>query len=336
MHTATIEQDVDQIRRLSELSNVVPVIAKSDQMTTEQIAELKEAIPRDMCPIPQLPVNFGTAVGLPATALAPYTISSTNGPDSDNMDASLLMSSEYVEPLVTSELSLLVDEIFTPENAAFLRHLAAKKLVMWHNTRSEMQNSASPSIAASPASIPRSPSPPSLAMSGILVPLTSELSFATSTNLSLAHIVDNNNDLPREERLAQVRLSKWTSDLQKTMQRDRLNLTHSPPFWLALDKHKQPSIIAPSQSQFQSHPNTLARISSNEKHALNHSPAASIYQIHDPLGLMAWQDILRQQGWLTLQLIGTFGVMGGLAVWVARTWRLEDGIGEWVFGRWVE
>lgn len=328
MYIGTIAQDMEQMRRLSELSNVVPVIAKSDQLTSEQIAELKQTTGRDLCPIPQLPINFGPAMGLPATALAPYTISSTNGPDFDNMDASLLMSSEYVEPLVPSELCLLVDQIFTSENAAFLRHLAAKKLVTWHNLQSDMQKSASPSIATSPASIPQSPSQPSLAASGILVPLTSELSFETSNNLSPAQQVADTHPR-REERLAEVRLSKWTSDLQKTMlQQLRPNISINIPLPISTYTSYP---LNPSNS-YHHRPNSLLTTYSPSRPDCTDKSAASRYQIHDPLGLMAWQDILRQHAWLTLQVVGSFGVMGGLAIWIARTWRLDGELVQWVLG----
>jgi hypothetical protein len=66
----------------------------------------------------------------------PYAISSTPGPDTDTMDASLLMSPDYVQPLLPSELAALVNQVFDPESIAWLRHSAAKKFLTWrHRTK---------------------------------------------------------------------------------------------------------------------------------------------------------------------------------------------------------
>jgi hypothetical protein len=65
------------------------------------------------------------------TATYPYAISSVSGPDNDTMDASLLMSPDYVQPLLPSELPALVEQIFEPESIAWLRYSAAKKFLAW-------------------------------------------------------------------------------------------------------------------------------------------------------------------------------------------------------------
>lgn len=47
------------------------------------------------------------------------------------MDASILMSSEYVQPLVPTDLTQLVDNVFSIDGSTQLRHLAALKCAQW-------------------------------------------------------------------------------------------------------------------------------------------------------------------------------------------------------------
>src|SRR5687767_11610335 len=65
-----------------------------------------------------------------------YAISSVAGPDHDTMDASLLMSPDYVQPLTPTELTTLVSEVFTPAGVARLRHAVARKYVQWRKPNS--------------------------------------------------------------------------------------------------------------------------------------------------------------------------------------------------------
>jgi hypothetical protein len=68
------------------------------------------------------------------------------------------------------------------------------------------------------------------------------------------------------------------------------------------------------------------------------------HPIHDPLGLLHWRESLRTKGWITLQVVGSFGVMGGVVFWVLKTWGGGwtggggglGGVGEWARGVWGE
>jgi hypothetical protein len=145
------------MQRLSSLTNVIPVIAKSDTLSTQEVVALKTSILARLQTTTLRPFFFGKALddallavqGLPAarpsssgapseaaqypfsTPTYPYAVSSTSGPDHDNMDASLLMSPDYVQPLLPSELVVLVNQVFDPESIAWLRHSAAKKFLAW-------------------------------------------------------------------------------------------------------------------------------------------------------------------------------------------------------------
>jgi hypothetical protein len=143
------------MQRLSSLTNVLPVIAKSDTLSATEALALKTSILARLQTTSIKPFFFGKALddallavqGLsilepqPTSAepeqfpfsspTYPYAISSTPGPDHETMDASLLMSPDYVQPLLPSELLSLVNQVFDPESIAWLRHSAAKKFLAW-------------------------------------------------------------------------------------------------------------------------------------------------------------------------------------------------------------
>jgi hypothetical protein len=150
-----VGDDIEFMQRLSCLTNVIPVIAKSDTLSAQEAIDLKTSILARLQTTPFTPFLFGKALddallavqSLPiihqltsttepdqfpfTTPTLPYAISSTPGPDHETMDASLLMSPEYVQPLLPSELHALVDQVFEPDSIAWLRHSAAKKFLAW-------------------------------------------------------------------------------------------------------------------------------------------------------------------------------------------------------------
>jgi hypothetical protein len=143
------------MKRLSSLTNVIPVIAKSDTLSAQEAIALKTSILARLQTTPVRPFLFGKALDDALLAVQslpilhpelqgaepeqypftnptyPYAISSTPGPDNETMDASLLMSPDYVQPLLPSELVTLVNQVFEPDSIAWLRHSAAKKFLVW-------------------------------------------------------------------------------------------------------------------------------------------------------------------------------------------------------------
>jgi hypothetical protein len=166
-----LESDLEQYTRLSEIANTIPLIGKSDLLTNDGITAYKAAILRRTSSISR-PFLFGrsaegmldstempkeTAIEqeskadiaetneeLPVVEKAyekpvlsqiypPFAISSLAGSDTSEMDASLLMSSNYTPPLLVSELPSLVHHLFDPENISRLRYSAARKFLSWRD-----------------------------------------------------------------------------------------------------------------------------------------------------------------------------------------------------------
>lgn len=331
------------MKALSELGNVVPLISKADQLSPGHIEALKLEIRSrfEIAVLATLP-SFGASNPHEEMkhASAPYTVSSAVGPDHETMDASLLMSPDYVQPLMPSELGLLVRQIFETEVISYLRHTAAKKLIDWqaaHPRPIEPTNFVRPPVSSSPRpSSLASPLPLSLSNSGVLVPFASDLSLTTTTTSTSQAMTRLGEHAQQEERLAQVRLSKWANDLQSSLQRERERFEKlargERAIWLVekmSEEAKGGRLSVRDQST-----GALVRIGNRRDEGASSSWASSgsYHAIHDPLGLLRWSDHVKTRGWIALQVVGSFGMIGGLAFWLAKTWGLTSAINEWAQG----
>lgn len=72
-----------------------------------------------------------------------FAVSNATQADSDVMDASILMNSAYIEPLVPTDLKALVESMFSLEGASRLRHSAAIKAVKWAHEQHRYHHSNS-------------------------------------------------------------------------------------------------------------------------------------------------------------------------------------------------
>ena len=324
------------MKALSEMANVVPLISKADLLSHEHIEALKAETrwKMDSAALPKLPV-FSTSEthGEAQDALAPYAVSSAVGPDHETMDASLLMSPDYVQPLIPSELALLVQQIFETEMISYLRHSAAKKLIAWqaaHPNATHPMNSSPPPLEFSPRpSSLDSPPPCSISNAGVLVPFASDLSLATTSNsLAMIRLAEH---AQQEERLAQVRLNKWANELQNSLQRERERFEKlargERAIWLVerMGEEAQGGRLSVFDQS-----GALVKAGSGGSWAS--SGASAKYSTHDPLGLLRWRANFTTRGWIALQVVGSFGMIGGLAFWLARTWGVTSAINEWARG----
>ena len=239
------------------------------------------------------------------------------------MEASLLMSPDYVQPLQSSELGMLVQDIFDKDHISRLRHLAAIKLIR-HRTSSQ----------ALPPS-PLSPSPLNILQNSSLLSSTSSSLSPTTSQALITHpnssatyvqarIADHTQ---REEKLAQVRLAKWAGDLQRGMHNERLRyeaLAHGErALWLTqrLGECVNEGSLVPTVP------------GSPEKGLASWSGArpGGTLDTGDPLGLVRWSEGVRRRGWVVAQVVGAFGALGAVAVWVVKSWEWDVG---WENGVW--
>jgi hypothetical protein len=311
------------------MGNVVPLISKADIRTPEETAELKSnSDATAVSALPKLPMfEAADSSDIKASATSPYTVSSATGPDMETMDASLLMSPEYVQPLLPSELALLVHQIFETDVVAYLRHSAAKKLIAWHALHAPLSRIQTPAASHHAQSTLGSPNPSSLSNSGVLVPPGSDLSLTTSNSYALARMADHTQ---REERLAQVRLSRWASDLQISLQRERERYERlargERATWLV---EKMGEEVRNGRVMAADNSGALVKVDASEA-GVYYRPVS--YATHDPLGLLRWKETMKTRGWVAVQVVSSFGVIGGLALWLAKTWGFTSSLHEWAEG----
>lgn len=111
------------------MTNVVPLLSKVDGLDYEDLAVCKD---RTLAVFRSEGIECFSFDGPGHTedqSPSIYAVSNAPSTDYDIIDASTLMSSQYVPPLVTTDLEALVGRLFSPDGAARLRHSAAAKCV---------------------------------------------------------------------------------------------------------------------------------------------------------------------------------------------------------------
>ncbi|TGO54441.1 hypothetical protein BCON_0107g00290 [Botryotinia convoluta] len=312
--------DIEYLRRISSMTNVIPLIARSEVLSLEDLASVKRHVLSELQAANIRPFLFGLSFDdalQSSQPAAPYAISTMLSKDHETMDASFLMNPEYVQPLVQSELAALVDQLFEPDSIAWLRNSAAKKFVAWRNNQSVQK----------PQSLYR-PLAQSMMSSSALQVLTAPVGATTS--YALARITDHTQ---REERLAQVRLSNWAIDLQRSLQNERTRfetLARSErAVWLTerLGECVQDGTLVPisqaRQPQWNSDTGALVKRGKYSRTSSN-----SILNTNDPLGILQFNEDMKRRGIIALQVVSSFGIIGGLAFWINRNWQ-PSGVSIW-------
>ncbi|KAI9687974.1 MAG: hypothetical protein M1820_010372 [Bogoriella megaspora] len=335
---------IEYIKRLCSCANVIPIIGKADLLSNEDVTELKKNIMHELKVNKIQPFLFGKDINEnqeSSMAQPPFAVTSVSDRDADTMDASLLMSSEYIQPLMPSELYTLVDRVFEPENAAWLRHSAAAKFLQWRKTRNgqsmlidrPIEQPSVPAIASNENN--SGISSPDLTLS----PMSSHVLLPTSISQSLSPsaptspkepaygaLTQLNTQAHREERFGQVRLAKWAADLQRSLRNERekyekLARTERET-WL-VEKLEECNAEAAAEKM-----GTI--IKTRSMTARRHRarlPISRMADPRDPLGLLGFADRVGQNGWMVVQVIGGCGVAGALAVWFWRSWDSNSGGG---------
>lgn len=324
------------MRKLSTFTNVIPLIAKADLLSPEAIQALKQSIRDEMNAAGIRPFLFTPDE---TATLPPYTICSVSADDDENMDASLLMSPDYVQPLLPSELSILVRRVFDGEEIRWLRHLAARKIVDSRRRATSL---------SAPVQLSRSPLRSHSLHSQFSTEPGSFFSSPSSSRAMVSHINPGNSyfqaitadHTQREERYAQIKLAKWAGDLQRCLQNERARYEAlargERAVWLTErlgECVKDGSLVAVDDAVAVKPPQqdeTPARIGMTRSSISN-----CALNPRDPLGLIRWNNILTRRGWVAFQVVGSFGVLGAMAIWMARSWGAgADAYSNWSCAFW--
>ncbi|KAK2014675.1 hypothetical protein LZ32DRAFT_603074 [Colletotrichum eremochloae] len=295
--------DFQYIRQLEPLTNVIPLLAHADALTPEQITSSKGRISQQLAEAGLRLFTFAPATP-DAHESEIYAISSELGSDHDVMDASLLMSSEYVQPLVPTDLPRLLESIFSVDGATWLRHAAATKLLGWRLRRPKTSNGS--------AGL-------SLQTNGF----TDRRLLRTRTG-SLAPLAMNcvPNYVGYEEKFCRVQLTDWAADLQRSLANERAirekRAREQADVWVRESRRDRRSAMGITDGTAMALMRTrgrrdLGRSLSSRRHSTGSDQNWALVRHQDPLGLLQLKADFRWQSWNTLEMVGGLGLIGGLA-----------------------
>lgn len=316
------------LERLASVTNVIPLIAKSDTLSHEEVEVLRRSIADRLRNAHIKPFIFN----VDGARSPPFTVCSAPSDDNENMDASLLMSPDYVQPLIPSELSLLVQQMFEKDVSACLRHFAAMKLVHAHRGSLALTLPANFGRSAS-NTIYNGPAVSQISTGSPLGSSQTTVTYAPGISPYVqARIADHTY---QEEKLAQIRLAKWAGDLQRSLQNERTRYDAisrgERAIWLTekLGECVNDGSLVPDQACALAAPSRKG--TTETKSSPVYTPGRyGLLDAGDPLGLLKWNEAMKRRGWIAFQLVGSFGILGAMAVWAARTWGIgTDGYGSW-------
>lgn len=289
---------------------MIPVIAKADNMTAEAIAQSKLQIRAELIEAGVRPFPFKS------DSAWPYAVSSLAGSDHDIMDASVLMSPDYVQPLVTSELSILVEQMFCEDGASWLRHAAAQKYLQWKKSGSSSRTR------------------------GLSRPLAMTAGNSLiATGLRAYPHTRNADHQQQQERLARIQMANWASNLERNLKREQAQLEalarRERAEWLLRkmsEEYREGRLVAAGSSDqrtFSLQGKEELGLSRNRK-----QQGLSTEAHQDPLGLVEVTANMKARSWDAVQLLGSLGLLGGLAFWATRQGWCVQAIG-WAVESWA-
>ncbi len=290
--------DLEYIRRLTPLTNVIPILTRAELLSEEQIAACKQGIAGQLGGAGLQPFTF-TPIAAQETRESsipsiPYTASSATVSDHDIMDASLLMSPDYVQPLIPTDLAFLVEKIFSLDGASWLRHSAAKKYLQWRELTPRQ-----------PLDLYRPLAPP--------VPALDYPLALPQLSLSLAR----RRGPPQGDGIARVWVADWATELQRGLASERRRYETlargERAVWLTEKLHEcvQDGTLVATGGPREASSRGRSGIRSGRY------AAPKTQQHQDPLGLLQVAADLKTRGWMAVEVLGSLGMVG-LVLWVSR------------------
>lgn len=207
------------------------------------------------------------------------------------------MSPDYIQPLITSELTELVSHLFSLNGSSWLRHSAAKKYMQWRDA---------PGPRPQHLYRPLSMSGPAMTLS----PTTGALIGRPPLMLARVNHYERNASAPR------LQMVDWAADLQRSLATEKAQYevlaTGERAAWLAEKLNEcvqEGTLITVNDSKEVSGARRRKRRGPSSRTTSHHQ---------DPLGLLQAAADLKAKSWLALEVLGSLGILGGIAYWLAR------------------
>ncbi|KAH7041306.1 Septin-domain-containing protein [Microdochium trichocladiopsis] len=295
--------DLEYMRRLSRLTNVIPILSRVDTMSSQQIKSCKEQISCQLQDAGIQTFSFDRFPTSPNAPTSPYAVSSAKGSDHDIMDASVLMSSNYAQPLIGTDLLYVVDKLFSLEGVSWLRHAAGRKYLDWISTDSPR-----------PRHLYKPLETPGPSVSNALVRYTTQLG-----GLRRASRPEADSSGFRFDGGTRLYVADWAADLQRSLAAEREQDSAMRQFYDELDGKADRAMVATHGDRSRSCVQRRRQYGS-----VRQKPAKRTRIQQDPLGLLQVSADLKATSWVALEVLGSLGILGGLAFWLSRQhWHSE-------------
>jgi hypothetical protein len=333
------ETQQECLRLIAECTNLIPVIGQADRMTDE-ILNARRRILSDALRSARVE-TYEIAGGI----AKPLAVSSARKDDADIIDASVLMSSQYMPPLVTSGLHCLVEHLFDPSNMARLCRLSAQRAATY---RKNHPSDPQPTFAHIYNHQPYTHTghlnpllnPDSILLdeetSKVLVPHSTSSyyrstsptisDFSTAPPPSSAYALARYNALPTDptrpqQPIREIVTARWAEDLTR----------RSPINPLSDHYHPNPSpwpypSSVPDNAVSEKGTTLALPRHHHQNPNLNHprpsrgrlGGALRVIDPRDPLGILAFG----QRSLFALRIAGGCGLLGALCYCVVRFWQV--------------
>lgn len=313
MHISPTELDV--LRRLSSLTNIIPIIGKSDTCSENDILDVKAGLRAALisagvsfCTFQALQHDGPSDVNIrDKTPSPPYVVSSALEDDSDVMDASLLMSPRYLQPLVPSELTELTQQLLEPDNISWLRHCAVKKFLTWrrehHATSLQPHKNELRALSLERQWQVLEDDLCSIDSIHADWSMVSRLGESDRSRLDYRRHIDLSNGS------SPLRIAGWAQDLQRAMDAERRRLMQHGKSNQVVLHGEQNSLV------------TSEKIRQKEHGGMRSAARArNMSYNQDPLGVLGLVEAWSKRGWTTLRVVGGCSIFATVAVWVIRNW----------------
>ncbi|RMY47389.1 hypothetical protein D0863_15647 [Hortaea werneckii] len=324
-------------------TNVIPLIAHADTLSAEEAAAAKEKVAAYIRSLDVEPFLLSKMESLSESeetagreVQEPLLVSSARTDDIEEVDASVLMDPQYVQPLVPSELGHLVEQFLEPNNMTRMKHLAATKFLLWrHEHLSGSQQAQrytaphSPEFGHTLSSVPSSNSmleDPSKVLvphsnssfyrSTSPSPSDNSLPFADQDVRTSAYALAKHDDQTQgQQPFREIRLAKWAQDLQRSLNNERKRYTS---MWNNPPAEWSSNMSSPGSDNEKALTTTAYGSQRPPRGRLGGDIA--IIDPRDPLGILSLGQTLRRNSLFVLGVAGGTGLVGAVAWWIVRHW----------------
>ncbi|KAF7190317.1 Septin-7 [Pseudocercospora fuligena] len=310
---------------LSKTTNLIPIIGRADAVSSDALYARKTQLRDELETLNIEAYTLNDPNG--NNIVGPLAISTASEDDADEVDASVLMSSQYMKPLIPSDLAQLANALLFPDNVDRMRHVSATKFLLWRR-RNLGQHIGSENQAAlqSPSfgHHSRAASTGSLleGTSKVLVPHSTS-SYYRSASPALSEISAMSDHVHNTSSLAlakyneqakttvpfrQIRLAKWAQDLQRSLGNERRKYhdfySSQQANWASGDQEKNQQALVSMKNPEQ------GRLGGD----------LGVIDPRDPLGVLAFGQACSRQGFVVLQVAASCGLLGAMFYWAAKNW----------------